>query len=71
MGKNITLYHQDGCGQCKMVKMLLDKNKIEYDSCNDIDVMLELGVHHTPTLEVNGEFLVGKQIFDYINSVRG
>lgn len=63
----IKLYHQDGCPQCKMIMMQLDKNHIEYESCKDIDEMKSKNINHTPALEVEGEILQGKSIIDWIN----
>lgn len=67
----IILFHQDGCPQCKMVEGLLNKNKIEYTSCKDINKMKELGLNHTPALLVNEhKMLQGKEMIDYIKSLQ-
>lgn len=63
----IILYHQDSCGQCKMVEMLLKKKNIQFESNKDINQMMELGIKHTPTLSVNGQLLVGKELINWIN----
>ena len=63
---NIIFYHQDGCPQCKMVKMLLDKKKISYNSCKDIEEMKNKGLYSTPALEVDGKMLIGKPMMDWI-----
>ena len=63
------LYHQDSCGQCRMVEMLLDKNNINYVSCKDIDEMIKLGIVKTPTLVVDGVKYEGaKAVKDWIES---
>ena len=64
---NIILYHQDGCPQCKMIEMMLNKNSINYTSCKDTDIMMNLGINHTPTLSVDGQLLSGKEIINWIN----
>ena len=65
----IVLFHQDGCPQCKMIETLLNKNKIDYESCKDVNKMIELGLNHTPALYINNEkILQGKEIIDYIKS---
>lgn len=50
--------------------MMLDKNGIEYQENQDIDVMKSKGIDHTPALEVDGKILVGKEIFTWINEVK-
>ena len=60
------LYHQNTCGMCKTVEMMLKKYNIEYESCTDTDVMIEKGIMSTPTLDVDGEMLTGKSIIDWL-----
>jgi len=62
----VILYHQDGCPTCRMVDTLLKQNKIEYESCKDINYMTSIGIKHTPVLEVDGTRLVGKDIIMWI-----
>lgn len=49
---NLTLYHQSGCGQCKVVEMLLKKDNLEYESVMDVEEMIRRGIRSTPVLEV-------------------
>ena len=46
MNNGIILYTQDGCPQCRMVHMLLDKKGIKYTECKDLEKMKELGINH-------------------------
>lgn len=62
----VTFYHTLTCPQCKAVEMLLKKEKIEYESCTDIDEMIAKGIQHTPMLEVDGQMLSGKEIFQWV-----
>lgn len=62
----ITLYHQDTCPQCRMVETLMKKKNINYTSCKDVDYMISIGINHTPTLEVDGTRLVGKELIGWI-----
>ena len=63
----VRLFSQPTCGMCRAVHMLLDKKGIEYKECQDVDYMATVGVHHTPTLEVDGVRYSGKEIYDWIN----
>lgn len=63
----IKLYSQPSCGQCKLVHMMLDKANIAYEDCQDVNKMIEMGINHTPTLELDdGKRLVGKEIMEFI-----
>ena len=39
MNNGIILYTQDGCPQCRMVHMLLDKKGIKHTECKDLEKM--------------------------------
>ena len=60
------LYHQDGCGMCKAIEMMLNKKGIEFESVKDIEVMKSRGITGTPTLEVDGQRYVKNQCLDWI-----
>lgn len=70
MEDKITFYHTATCPQCRMVGMLLDKYKIEYNSCLDVEVMKEKGISHTPAIEVDGQILQGKPLIEWINQFK-
>lgn len=64
----ITFYHTATCPQCRMVKMLLDKNEIPYIPCLDVEKMKEKGIMHTPAIELqDGSILQGTAIKDWLN----
>ena len=60
----VLLYTQPSCSMCKMVKMLLTKNSIDFDICENVEEMKSRGINHTPTLDVGGTLLTGKAIID-------
>lgn len=66
----LVLYSQPGCGQCKMIHTLLDSKKIKYEECQDEATMKSKGVEHTPSIEVDGKILKGKEMFNFINGVK-
>lgn len=61
------LYHQEGCGMCRSLEMILNKKGIEFESCTDVDEMIKKGITGTPTLEVDGHRYVKKECLDWIN----
>ena len=56
----IILYTND-CPKCKTLKNLLDKNKVKYETFEDIDAIIgeltEIGIRELPVLKVNNEYL--------------
>lgn len=48
MKEKIIVYSMPGCPMCRMVKLSLDKEKIEYIDCQDIDKAKELGITKFP-----------------------
>lgn len=62
----VILYHQDGCGMCKAVEMQLNKKGIKFESCKDIDLMLQKGITGTPTIEVDGQRFSKKDCLEWI-----
>ena len=50
---NIVLY-STGCPKCNVLKKKLDMAKIEYEICDDIDIMEQKGFMAAPILEIDG-----------------
>lgn len=61
MEDSIIIYSSPSCPQCKMIKMQLKAQGLEYTEVQDVDVITSMGIRKLPTLEVNGERLVGAQ----------
>ena len=58
----VTLY-SNNCLNCQLLKTELKKAHIEYQECNDIDKMIEMGLNEMPMLCVNDRMLnVGEAI---------
>jgi glutaredoxin len=60
MNDKVILYTTH-CPMCKALKMKLDKNKIDYEVCEDVELMISKGFSHAPVLEVNGTILSVKE----------
>ena len=45
------------CPKCSVIEKKLQRAGIEYDVCEDTEVMESKGFVHLPVLEVNGEML--------------
>ena len=63
----IKLYSQPGCGMCNTIKRMLQLKHIEYEDCEDTEVMKKLGITHPPVLEVDDTLLQGTEIRDWLN----
>lgn len=67
-----TLFTQNGCGMCRAIHMLMDKKKIDYNeviiTLDTVDKFKEEGIMTTPTLEVDGQRLTGKELRDWVNA---
>ena len=62
----VILYHQESCGMCKAVEMMLKKKGIEYESCTDVDEMIGKGINGTPALEVDGKLYIKGECRDWL-----
>ena len=66
------LYHQQGCGMCRAIEMLLNKKGIEFESVlvtpENVDEVKKLGVTGTPALIVDGQVFVKKECKDWVDA---
>ena len=53
----ITLYSMPTCPRCKVLKMKLKQQNIEYTEVNDPEKLEELGIKSVPMLKVNDQLL--------------
>ena len=58
--ENKVILYTTHCPMCRVLKTKLDKNKIDYEVCEDVQVMIDKGFTHSPVLEVNGAYLTMK-----------
>ena len=57
MTEKVILYTTH-CPMCKQLERQLGLKGIEYEECEDVDVMKEKGLTHAPALQVNdGELM--------------
>lgn len=65
----IVLY-STGCPQCTVLEKKLAEKGINYDLCEDIDTMTNMGIKKVPMLEVDGELMeFNKKLIEYINTL--
>ena len=61
----IVLY-SNHCPNCSILKAELQKAGIEYEECNDIDTMINMGLNEMPMLGVNGKLLTLQESISWI-----
>lgn len=65
----ITIYSKEGCPKCKVLKMKLEQKGIEYEDCQDIDRMLEMGLMSLPAMSVDENLMKFEDAVKYVNSL--
>lgn len=53
----VTLYSND-CPRCQVLKQKLGNKNIQYETCSDVDKMIELGVETLPMLEIKDGIII-------------
>ena len=51
------VFYSTRCPQCRILENMMTRAKIEYEECNDIDVMNSKGIMSVPCLEVDGNIM--------------
>lgn len=63
-------YHQEGCGMCKALEMMLQRKGIDYESVlitlDNVEVYRDKGITGIPALEVEGNILIKKEASDWV-----
>ena len=66
MSENKVILYTTHCPMCRALKTKLDAAKIEYDICEDLDLMIKKGFSKAPVLEINGEYLFIKEALKWV-----
>jgi protein-disulfide isomerase len=62
------ILYSTNCSRCKVLETKLKNKNIEYETVNDIDTMIDLGIKSAPALCVNNELLSYKEAIDWVNN---
>lgn len=54
------------CPMCKMLRLKLDKANIQYEICDDVDLMISKGYKKAPMLEVDGNVMSLKEALTWL-----
>lgn len=55
------------CPRCNVLKKKLDNIGVEYEECEDVDIMKERGFMQAPMLDVKGEVMDFAKAVKWIN----
>ena len=58
--------YSTGCLKCKVLIKKLNEKNIQYEECNDTEIMKAKGIQFLPVLEINGDLLDFKQATEWI-----
>lgn len=70
MNENKVILYTTHCPMCKALKMKLDKCNIQYEECDDIQLMISKGFNRAPVLEVDGKALSVKEAMKWAEEHR-
>lgn len=64
------ILYSTGCPKCKVIMKKLEQAHINYEECNDSNIMRKKGISSIPVLEIEGKLYNFKDAVNYINSVK-
>lgn len=68
-------FYTTHCPQCMVAEQTMDRKGIDYNTIDDIDVIMQVANDHeisgAPFAEVDGEFLRFPALMQYINKYNG
>ena len=65
------LIYTVGCPKCHTLELLLKKKKIEYDTCTDLQVMVQKGFKNVPMMEYQGKIYDADEAEDWAREYKG
>ena len=67
MDINEVILYTTHCPKCRVLKEKLDMCDIDYNECNDVEVMRQLNITHVPVLSIAGTLYEYKQAINLIS----
>ena len=66
---SIKIYSTATCPRCKILKDKMTAKNIEFEECQDVSEMEQMGIEEVPQLMVDGELLNFGKANQYINNL--
>lgn len=62
-------FYSTGCVKCKILEQKLKEKNVDYEVCNDVDVMTKKGMLSAPALEVDGNMMMYAAAVNWVNGL--
>ena len=63
----MNILYSTNCPKCKVLETKLKSKNIEFEICNDVDLMLSKGIQQAPYLEVDNELMDFSNAIKWVN----
>ena len=63
----MNILYSTNCPKCKVLETKLKNKNIEFEICNDIDLMLSKGIQQAPYLEIDNELMDFSNAIKWVN----
>lgn len=61
------ILYSTNCPKCNVLEKKLQSKNIDFETCNDIDLMLSKGIQQAPYLEVDNELMDFSKAVKWVN----
>jgi glutaredoxin-related protein len=61
------ILYSTNCPKCNVLKKKLQNKNINFEICNDVDLMLSKGIQQAPYLEVDNELMDFSKAVKWVN----
>ena len=61
------ILYSTNCPKCNVLEKKLQSKNIDFEICNDIDLMLSKGIQQAPYLEVDNELMDFSKAVKWVN----
>ena len=61
------ILYSTNCPKCNVLEKKLQSKNIDFEICNDVDLMLSKGIQQTPYLEVDNELMDFSKAVKWVN----
>lgn len=66
---NQIVLYTTGCPKCLILEKKLKDKNVNYEVCNDVDIMRDAGITSVPVLEICGKQLSFYDAVKYVNGL--
>ena len=63
----MNILYSTNCPKCNVLEKKLQNKNINFEICNDVDLMLSKGIQQAPYLEIDGELMDFTKAVKWVN----